>query len=240
MTRISIARAGSGPVRVKVTQGLLQARTIHRSATGAHLALVAGGAVLVGGDRTAVGVHVGAGCTLELEDIGGTVAYPSVGSRSRFDVSIRLEDDATLVWRAHPFVVAEGAAVDRSTTIVLGAGSSLCLRETLVLGRSAERGGEIRSRLRAHDAGGLPLHLEDLDLDGDRPRTGVLGPHRVLDSVLLLGGRLPVAPTDAMVLHLGTCGVMARAVADATHRTGVEDVITGWSEELLAGERPPV
>lgn len=239
MTRISVTRAGSGPARVGITQGLLQARTIRRSATGAHLALVAGGAVLVGGDRISVEVHVGAGCTLELEDVGGTVAYPTAGGRSRFDVRIDVDDAATLVWRSHPFVVSGGAAVDRDTRIVLGAGAALCLRETLVLGRTGERGGAILNRLRAHGEGGIPLLLEDLDLDGGRPAAGILGPHRILDSTILLGRRPPeVLDPDQrpgpVVLHLAAPGAIARVVADATHRTGLDALFTQWSHAMLA------
>lgn len=234
MTRISLTRARSGPVRVGITQGLLQARTIRRTTTGAHLALVAGGAVLVGGDRISVVVHVGSGCTLELEDVGGTVAYPAVGARSRFDVRIHLEDSATLVWRAHPFVVSGGAAVDRDTTIVLGTGAALCLRETLVLGRTGERGGALLNRVRAHDAEGLPLHLEDLDLDGERPEAGVLGSHRVLDGAILLGRRPPEDPVAApLLLHLAQPGAIARTVADATHGTGLDALFDSWAGSLL-------
>ncbi|WP_193105710.1 urease accessory protein UreD [Brachybacterium sp. FME24] len=238
MTRIAITRAERGPVRVHLTPGLLQARTIRRHATGAHVALVAGGATLVGGDHLAVDVHVGTGCTLDLEDVGGTVAYPTEGQRSRFDVRIRVDDGATLVWRAYPFVIADGAAVDRDMTVTLGVGAVLCLRETLVLGRTGERGGEIRNRLRARGADGAPLHLEDLDLSGARPEVGVLGPHRVLDSVIQLGRRPTVTSMNGLPgpleLHLEAPGAIARTTTDATHRTGLETVFTQWSQELLS------
>lgn len=238
MTRISILRAERGPVRVAITPGLLQARTIERHATGAQVALVAGGATLVGGDHLGVDVHVGARCTLDLEDVGGMVAYPTDGRRSRFDVRIRLDRGATLVWRAHPFVIAAGAAVDRDMTVSLGVDAALCLRETLVLGRTGEQGGEIRNHLRARDADGAPLHLEDLDLSGSRPAAGMLGPHRVLDSVIQLGRRPTATPADGLpgpvVLHLEPPGAIARTVADATHRTGLETVFARWSAELLS------
>ncbi|GAA1487841.1 urease accessory protein UreD [Brachybacterium sacelli] len=236
MTRIEITRAERGPVQVSITPGMLQARLVGRHGTGAHVALVAGGAMLVGGDHVGVDVHVGSGCALDLEDVGGAVAYPTENGRSRFDVRIRVDDGATLVWRAHPFVIADGAAVDRDMTVELGAGAALCLRETLVLGRTGERGGEIRSRLRARNTGGSPLHLEDLDLSGRRPAVGVVGAHRVLDSVILLGRR-PTDPVETdghpapVVLHLEAPGAIARTVADTTHRTGLDAVFTQWSEK---------
>lgn len=230
MTRIAVSGAGDGPVRVATTPGLLQARTVSRGTDRANVALVAGGAMLVGGDRIAVEVEVGEGCALELEDVGGTLAYPGEGPRSAFDVRIRLEAGARLVWRSHPFVVAEGATVDRSLTITLGQGAVLCLRETLVLGRTGERGGALRSRLHARTIDGDPLLLEDLDLDGARPATGVMGPYRVLDSVLLLGARPRTAPADgAVVLALEAPGALARALAHDAHSAGLDAVLEDWA-----------
>lgn len=233
MTRIAVSDAGDGPVRVATTPGLLQARTVSRGPDRAQVALVAGGAMLVGGDRIAVEVEVGEGCALELEDVGGTLAYPGEGRRSAFDVTIRLAARARLVWHSHPFVVADGAAVDRTVTITLAEGAVLCLRETLVLGRTGERGGALRSRLRARTAAGDPLLLEDLDLDGAHPVTGVLGSHRVLDSVLLLGARPEAAPIDGtVVLDLEEPGSLARALAHDAHATGLDALMEDWTERL--------
>ncbi len=230
MTRIAVCAAGDGPVRVATTPGLLQARTVSRGADRAHVALVAGGAMLVGGDRLAVEVEVGEGCALELEDVGGTLAYPG---RSAFDVRIRLAARARLVWRSHPFVVADGAAVDRTVTISLGEGAVLCLRETLVLGRTGERGGALRSRLHARTADGDPVLLEDLDLDGALPVTGVMAPHRVLDSVLLLGARPRTSPADGavVVLDLEAPGALARTLAHRAHDTGLESLMEDWASQ---------
>ena len=66
MTRIAVSSAGDGPVRVTTTPGLLQARTVSRGPDRAHVALVAGGAMLVGGDRLSVEIEVGEGCALFL------------------------------------------------------------------------------------------------------------------------------------------------------------------------------
>lgn len=232
MTRIAVSSAGDGPVRVTTTPGLLQARTVSRGPDRAHVALVAGGAMLVGGDRLSVEIEVGEGCVLDLEDVGGTLAYPGEGRRSAFDVTIRLSARARLVWRSHPFVVADGAAVDRIVAITLGDGAVLCLRETLVLGRTGERGGALRSRLHARTADGDPLLLEDLDLDRARPVVGVLGPHRVLDSVLMLGARPRTAPADGtVVLDLEEPGGLARTLAQDAHSTGLDALMEDWSSQ---------
>ncbi|MFC7375442.1 urease accessory protein UreD [Brachybacterium sp. GCM10030268] len=235
MTRICIEPSGGGAVRLDLEAGLLQPRLVTRGQNSAHVALVAGGAMLLGGDHVTVDVHVGAGCALEIEDVGGTVAYESRGSRSRFDVRIVVEDGGSLIWRAHPFVVTDGAEVDRDTTIALGEDAWLLLRETLVLGRTAERGGELMARMHARTALGAALLLEDLALSGTEPLAGVLGEHRVLDSAILLGRRpesgaqgnaAVAAPT---ILELDAPGAIARAVADRAHSTGVEAQFEAWA-----------
>lgn len=231
MTRIALEQA-DGPVRLRLVPGLLQPRLVSRTRTGARVALVAAGATLLGGDEVSVDVHVGAGCTLEIEDVGGTVAYESTGAPSRFDVSIRLEEGARLVWRAHPFVVTDGADVRRRTSIALGHGAALLLRETLVLGRTGECGGHLASALEARDADGAPLLLEHLDLDGAAPRHGVLGPHRVLDTAVLLGRRPPES-TGPRVLHLEAPGALGRTLGASTHGTGVEELMEAWADGVV-------
>ena len=69
------------------------------------------------------------------------------------------------------------------------AGAARCvLRETLVLGRQGEAGGWLRSRTEAY-RDGRPIWLEehDLDPDGIRNLPGLLGPARVIDSLVSLG-----------------------------------------------------
>lgn len=232
MTRIALERA-DGPVRLRLVPGLLQPRLVSRTRAGARVALVAAGATLLGGDEVAVEVHVGAGCALEIEDVGGTVAYESTGAPSRFDVTIRLEEGARLVWRAHPFVVTDGADVRRRTTVTLGPRADLLLREVLVLGRTGERGGRLVSTLEARDEDGEPLLLEHLDLDGASPRSGVLGGHRVLDTAVLLGRRPPTAtggePAGPRMLHLEAPGALGRSLGASTHLTGVEELMEAWA-----------
>jgi len=242
MTRIAIERA-AGPVRLHLAPGLLQPRLVSRGGTSAQVALVASGATLLGGDEVAVDVEVGDGCTLGIEDVGGTVAYESTGVPSRFDVRIRLGAGARLIWRAHPFVVTDGADVRRRTAITLGEGAALLLRETLVLGRTGERGGRLATALEARGAGGVPLLIEHLDLDGASPRPGVLGGHRVLDTALLLGRRPPESPVDGptdsgapRVLHLEQPGAIGRALGASAHATGVAAMMESWAPAVGAGE----
>lgn len=116
---------------------------------------------------------------------------------------------ATFVRGAAPFVVAGGAHVRRRTELELAAGAVGLLRETLVLGRSSEAGGAIRSTLRATLAG-RHLFVEDLALDGRtlRGSPAVLGEVRVLGTVVLLGTR-PSALEHPHETHLEQAAMAA-------------------------------
>ncbi len=148
---------------------------------GVRVALVPEQAVLLAGDHVTLTVRVGAGQGLEIVEPGGTVAYAMRGRQARWDVRVVVEEGGSLVWHGEPFVVAQGADVLRSTTIDLAPGASLNLRETLVLGRSREGPGTLVSRTDVR-RDGVPVLVEELDA-----ALG-LGPHRVVDQVLMLEG----------------------------------------------------
>ncbi|WP_435737001.1 urease accessory protein UreD [Cellulosimicrobium sp. PMB13] len=225
-TRVGVTRA-AGRVRCDLRPGALSARVLSTGPGVARVALVATRALLLGGDHVRVEVHVGEGVELELVEVSGTVAYTGRGRAASWSVDVVVEAGGLLVWDALPFVVAEGADVARSTDVRLGAGAVALLRETLVLGRTGETGGRLRSSTRAehvvrpvlaggpqHDGGEISppgrsdpvclepareLFVEDLDLGADRALPGILGTARVVDSVLLLGARPPALhPDDAV------------------------------------------
>jgi urease accessory protein len=209
--------------------GALVPRLLGQSESTARVGLVAGGALLLGGDRVAIRVSVGAGCTLSIEEIGGTVAYDADGVASGWHTEVTLERDAVLLWHGLPFVVADGSNVDRGLTVELGSGASACFRETIVLGRSLEKGGCITLTTSVRSSG-RPVFLEHLALDGARPQPGVLGGARVLDSVLRVGGRAPSgAPDVPDVLDLEMPGSLARFLGEATHLSPLDDVWRSWS-----------
>jgi urease accessory protein len=179
----------------EVRSSHLRAFRLPSVGAGDRVALVPEQAVLLAGDQVAVSVRVPAGRSLEIVEPGGTVAYAMRGRRARWDVSVVVEEGASLVWLGEPFVVAEGADVARSLTVALGPGSRLVLRETLVLGRSGEGPGRLRTQSSVL-RDGSPLLVEELDCV-----TG-LGPHRVLDQVLRVG--TPSRPGDhSLVLESG-------------------------------------
>jgi urease accessory protein len=160
-----------------------------------RLALVPEQAVLLAGDQVTVSVRVARGRALEIVEPGGTVAYAMRGHQARWDVTVEVEEAGRLVWHGEPFVVAQGADVRRTLGVRLAAGASLVLGETLVLGRSGEGPGRLlcSTEIWREDS---PVLVEDLDC-----ATG-LGPHRVLDQVLDLGGACAVGE-HSMVLESG-------------------------------------
>ncbi len=194
MTRIEVA-AAPGRARCVVVGGALSPRVLRADPDGARVALVATGALLLGGDEVLIDVVVGAGAWLEVVETAGTVAYP--GPASSWTVRARLGAGGVLVWAGLPFVVAEGADVRREHKRSSSAdGARAVLRETTVLGRAGERGGAVRVRTDVTRAG-RDLLVEDLDLaPGVRSGPGVLGPYRVLDVVSAFGFRPPAEDRD--------------------------------------------
>ncbi|PFG42250.1 urease accessory protein [Isoptericola jiangsuensis] len=223
---VRAAAAPGAPVRVTTVDGLLAARRVSHGPAVATVALVAQGALLLGGDHVVVTVDVDDGLALALLDVGGTVAYDGDGLGCRWDVHVRLGVGASLDWAGLPLVVATGADVTRTTTVHLAAGSRLHLRETTVLGRSGEHGGHVVVRSVVHDDDG-PLLVEELAADGARPVPGVLGTHRVLDTVADLHGtptdeepappRSTLHDPDVATLHLERGGTLVRWLGTATH-----------------------
>ncbi|MBX0300416.1 urease accessory protein UreD [Cryobacterium sp. 1639] len=252
MTSIRLC-AAPGRARLETRAGALVPRVIETGPASARVALVAGGALLLGGDEVRLSITVGAGCTLELEDIGGTVAYDADGLQSTWTVEATVEANALLIWHGLPFVLADGANVDRRTTITLrGHGALACLRETIVLGRTGERGGAIDLHTTVLTTGGAdpqtsdvaePLFVERLRVRGAEPVPGVLGGHRVLDSLLLLGTRAPagsdgpgaaaqLGPTE--LLQPEGPASIARSLQHEAHRSLLTPVWTHWCAHALA------
>ncbi|HEY5882036.1 MAG TPA: urease accessory protein UreD [Nakamurella sp.] len=232
MTVIAVDPA-PGRARVRHTPGPVAARVQRVDERGARVALVATTALLLGGDHVEFDVRVGPGAWLDIVETAGTVAYDAPGAASGWTVRADVAEGGTLTWSGEPFVIADGANVVRATTIDLAAGASACLRETLVFGRAGEAGGALRATTRVRRTG-AELLVEDLDLpDSDARRApGLLGPFRVIDTVLRLGTRAPESPA----LPVGTRyelagpGTVARVLDTDTDRSGLDAVWRDWSE----------
>ena len=153
--------------------------------------------------------------------------------------SWRFGSDAggTLLWHGLPFVVTDGADVERRSSLTLEADARAVIRETLVLGRHGEQGGRLVSALAVVDSDG-PILLERLDADGSAPEPGVLGGNRVLDAVIAVGFRPPTRPDD---LEFDRPGAMARHLSDHTHGSPLDPVWDAWvahAEERFSRVEP--
>ncbi|MGC5221952.1 urease accessory protein UreD [Micromonospora sp. DT81.3] len=221
-TRIALT-AGEPRAHVQLAVGALAPRLITRDATRAHVAVTAAGMVLLGGDHVHVAIDVGPGCTLEIEDVGGTVAYR--GAPSSWVLDVRIGAGGTLLWHGLPFVVTDGADAERRSSLTLADGARALIRETLVLGRHGERGGRLTSELTVVDETG-PVLIERLEADGAAPQPGLLGQNRVIDAVIAVGFRPPARPGD---LEFDRPGSMARHLSDHTHGSPLDPVWDAWA-----------
>ncbi|MEU2840818.1 urease accessory protein UreD [Streptomyces sp. NPDC007076] len=166
----------------------LAPRPLRPSPDRLRIALVGTRAGLLAGDDLLLDISVGPGARLELVEPSGLVAYDHRGGTSRWRARVEVAEGGELHWDARPFVISSGARVERSMDVSLAAGARMLWRDTLVLGRSGERGGGVRARTHVtYD--GCELLVEDLDLldPGVRELPGILGPHRVIGAVTALG-----------------------------------------------------
>jgi urease accessory protein len=242
VTRIGV-HAADGRARLTLTQGPISPRILRVTDNGARIGLVATQALLLGGDHVQLDIEVGPGAWLELVETAGTVAYDADGEGSSWTVSIHVADRGVLIWSGEPFVVSKGANVTRSTSIDLGVAAVACIRETLVLGRSAETGGAIRSTMSAlhmpsHNQPPTAMLREDLDLtDPDiRALPGLLGDARIIDTVSLLGIRAPTEPPVAagQRFDLDGAGSLARSLTTTFAASGLATIMTCWADAAIA------
>ena len=215
-TRIEVGRDDGGRLRCDLTPGALAPRLIHRDQHTVRVGLVATMALLLAGDDVVIDVHVGPGVALEIIETGGTVAYDMRGGSASWRVTATVEQGSALVWSGLPLVVSGGAVVARVTELHLAADALALLRETFVLGRAEEYGGDLRSTTSVL-RDGIPELREDLDLTvGRREDFGVLGSYRCLDTMTMLGSRLEDGPG---VLQLAGEGSIARSMTHELHES---------------------
>jgi urease accessory protein len=197
--------------RVWLSGGLLRAQRVADGPGGPRVGLVATTALLLGGDQVELSVEVGPGARLELFDVAGTVAYHGRGRPAGWRTTVTLAESADLGYAGQPLVVSDGAEVTRTLQVDLAASAGLRLRDTLVLGRSGQAGGRVRAEtlLRVDET---DVWREDTDLDpsGVRDRPGMLGGHRVVDSMLTVGRPAPDRPPATAYALLGGVGTLTR------------------------------
>jgi len=209
---------------------LVVPRLVRRQGRSAEVALVAGRAMLLPGDDVRIRITVDQGCSLRLVDIGGLVVYGRPGERgeaSEWHARVNLAPGAHLAWEGLPTVITDAGELTRSLTITLAPGSSATLRETLVLGRTGERGGRLTADTDIHDATG-PILRERLEARGDVRVPGILGSARVVDSVIAVGDHPVVAEiAGATRLEFERGGTVVRYLGDAAHDSPLSGDLTG-------------
>ncbi len=242
-TTIAVERVDGRHV-ARLRQGLLRPQVVASSADRCRVGLLATGALLLGGDVVELEVSVGAGARLDLFDVAGTVAYHGRGAPSAWHVRVELAAGAGLTYAGEPFVVGDGADVTRTLAIDLGPGAAAAVRDTVVLGRSGQRGGRLRSLTSVRQEG-RPVLLEDQRLDPDllRDAPGMLSAHRVLDTVTWLG---PARPQPARPQPLGAttyalvdgAGTLTRWLGTSLAESPLHQVDVGRAD--LGDRRPEV
>lgn len=203
---------------------LIVPRLVRRSGHSIEIALVAGRALLLPGDEVQIEVTVGAGCFLTLVDIGGLVIYgrPEVhGEQAQWHARIALGQGASLTWNGLPTVITEAGRLHRTMTMRVSGDARARVRETVVLGRTGERGGSLDMTTIVQDDHG-PLLYESLHAAGSEPTPGILGVHRIMDSVLFVGDDEPLPDVPgATRLEFERRGGMLRFLGDAAHDSPV-------------------
>ncbi len=199
-TRIRVESDRSGQARLHGEYGVIAARQVSADGADLEAALVATEATLLGGDDVRIEVTVGAGVSLTLRDIAATVAYAGHGRSASWSVVVTVEPGGWLAWVTQPFIVSDGADIERSLDIDLAEGAGLRLHDSVVLGRHGQAGGRLRCRTYvAYD--GVPLLVEEVTYAGG-PATPVSqafvrGDSRRIDTDLVLGAALAEEATVA-------------------------------------------
>lgn len=230
-TRIELACDERRVTRVRAS-GLLRARLLPPRDGVVRVALVQTAASLLSGDRVRVDVRLGARARVELIEVAALVAHDvRGGDGATYDVDVTLDTGARLHWAAQPLVLAAGCALERRTTIRLGDGAAVLLRDTLVLGRADEEAVALRSCLQVPG-----LLVEELDTtDHAILRSPVVAADaKVLDTLALYGRRAP----DPQALQLAGPGSVMPVPAPslAASEAVLGPMTAAWRRSLYVEE----
>ncbi|ASU84927.1 urease accessory protein [Nocardiopsis gilva YIM 90087] len=225
---------GRSRARVLEQGTFISPRPMASRGPGVKIALAGVRASLCAGDDFVLRVEVGPGARVDLVDPNGTLAYNARGGTASWRAEVTLGEGAVLHWREQPFVLSDGADVHREVRADLAAGAELLWHETLVLGRTHEHGGALRSMTHVtHD--GHELLVEDLDLrdPATRELPGILGHARVVSQVALFGRTPPGEPAPAR-LDLAGPGALYRSVTHHAYEADriLDPVWKSWSEAV--------
>jgi urease accessory protein len=120
---------------------------------GETLWLVGSAASPVGDDDISLTVEVGRGVTARVRNVAATVVYAGRGAGTTLRTDLTVAEGATLIWQPEPLIITRRALHQSTTTIDVSDGGSLLADEIIVLGRTDEAPGHLRTM--------LELRLED-------------------------------------------------------------------------------
>jgi urease accessory protein len=136
---------------------------------------------MVGGDRARLAFTCGPSASVALTTQSAEKMYRSTGAPTEVDVSLTVEQGATLQWLPQETILFDEVDLRRRLDVTMAADASLLMVESLVFGRlamgEAVRSGAIHDRWRVRRDGTL-IFAEDLRLEGtiaeqlDRPAIG--------------------------------------------------------------------
>lgn len=194
-----------------------------RGGDAARIRMSASAAGPVGGDTYVLDIHVGAGSTLLLRDVGATLVLPGPHGRlSRWVTRLRVEEGGTCVWIPEPVIAARGCRHQHVIEAELDEGARLLFREELVLGRHREEPGSLSALLSVRREG-VPAVVQQVDLgpEASGSRTpSVLGTHRAVGNVVVVDpdgapGPAAAAPdAGSAVMRQDACTVQISALAE--------------------------
>lgn len=220
MTRAGSPRSRVSEVRSEAPLALRSCNAKGPESWAAHLphfarvSVVASAAGPVGGDRHRLDVIVGAGSNLLLNEISATLLLPGRdGARSRTDVRIRVEADATMIWMPEPVIAVRGCDHVNDVRIDLDPTARLLVREEVVLGRHREASGSVRQSIRVR-RGSQQVYCQDVDLGTGVGHSPVVAAgFRAVGSMLLFDPRaadqlMTTATAHRPVGSAATCALM--------------------------------
>ncbi|MCP2259554.1 urease accessory protein [Streptoalloteichus tenebrarius] len=180
--------------------------------------LVSSATAPLGGDELDLTVVVGPGAGLRLHGVAATLALPGHHpGGSGADVRIEVAEGGWLEYLPEPTVVTARADHTATLRVDLASDARFRSREVLVLGRSGERAGRLRSTVHLTRAG-EPLLRQRVDVGEawlDASAAHLAG-RRVLATELLVWGPDPAEPASGdwwSLVPLARGGSMATALA---------------------------
>lgn len=231
---LRVERTASGRSAVRELRSQAPMTLVHRRAAvagdgAAVVHLVSSAAAPLGGDDVRLRVQVGPGARLQLRGTAATVALPGMrAGHSRTRVQVELAEGAELDYRPEATVVTSRADHRAELHAELAEDARLDLRELLVLGRTGEPPGRLRTATHVV-RGGVPVLRQDLDLHPGRllDSAGYLAGSRVLGTEVMVRAEAPAEPVSGdwwSLVPLPAGGALATALAadaiTAEHRLG--------------------